>query len=302
MSSGVVIHHENWQFLDVARESYFAAAHRCLAQLQGDDSGTPDDTSDDPAYNGSEYTEKMAQCLTTAEANFPKESDIEIFFMPNETHHFRLRKLVVDGIKNAAEVDIAAHRFGSAYSEFNGTPDDETDDVESDGFISDLANRLAASDNPVQMRMVGDDDIYWLKPYGGDYSDGDEVGSNMAFERKNVDRLHRAGGDGERFEIRYLETNHGEHRLHHNKWLIFRGMADKPDAMLCGAANLTGTGFGDPESNYAPNFENIYWIRIPAVVQQYTEQMNRFWGVPGMGDTQDPPAATRPEEMPETDE
>ncbi|MFH1129723.1 MAG: hypothetical protein V1754_00180, partial [Pseudomonadota bacterium] len=37
LSSGAVLHHENWHFIEVARESFFAQAHVCLMQAQIDE-------------------------------------------------------------------------------------------------------------------------------------------------------------------------------------------------------------------------------------------------------------------------
>ena len=50
------------------------------------------------------------------------------------------------------------------------------------------------------------------------------------------------------------------------------------------------------------NFENIYWVTIPEVLQAYTTQMNRCWGIQAPGDEQVPPTATPPQKMPDRDE
>jgi phosphatidylserine/phosphatidylglycerophosphate/cardiolipin synthase-like enzyme len=137
--------------------------------------------------------------------------------------------------------------------------------------------------------MVADDDLYWLRPIHG--ANAESVGDNEDFERDNVDRLV-AAGDETRFAIRYMETNHREHLLHHNKFILFHGMPNEPDAVLCGAANLTDTGFWT-------NFENIYWVRVPAVVTAFNQQFARFWdGERASPSEPEPPRATPPGKMP----
>jgi hypothetical protein len=178
---------------------------------------------------------------------------------------------MLGGIDRAAHVDVGAHRFGHA------------------GLIDSLADRLAGDDS-FTVRMVADDDLYWLDPVVGE---AQQVGDNDTFEADNVARLDRAG-DG-RFEIRYMETNHAEHLLHHNKYLIYRDDEGRPFATLCGAANLTGTGFWS-------NFENIYYVRIPEVVDQFDVQFARVWdGRRADGDDQDPPVATPIGRLPQLD-
>jgi hypothetical protein len=140
---------------------------------------------------------------------------------------------------------------------------------------------------------VADDDLYWLKPLAGE---GHQAGDNMDFEAWNVQTLIKAGGYGQRFNVKYMETNHGGHLLHHNKYLIYSGMPGRPDAVLCGAANLTGAGFKS-------NFENIYFVTIPDVVNAFKTQYARFWdGQKASPDEEDPPQATSPENMPVEDQ
>lgn len=83
--------------------------------------------------------------------------------------------------------------------------------------------------------------------------------------------------------------------MHHNKYLIYRTGTGKVFGVLAGAANLTGTGFND-------NFENIYFIKIPAVLEAFDTQFARVWdGKKASPDEQDPPIATPIEQMPASD-
>jgi hypothetical protein len=263
MSSGAVLHHENWHFIEVKRESYFADAHRCLMEAQLDE---------DASASKSAYRASINACREASA--YPEETDIGAYFIPNKDDSRAISDRMVDGIEHATRIDIGAHRFGYPV------------------LIDALADRLR--DDGVQMRMVADDDVYWLRPYGGGY--GHQVGDNMDFEAENIADLWQAGGEGDRFEVRYMETNHDSHLLHHNKFLIYQGMTDgRAEAVLCGAANLTGTGFWT-------NFENIYWVEIPAVVEAFKAQFARFWdGEKASPDEQDPPVATPPHQMPARD-
>jgi hypothetical protein len=260
MSSGIVMHHENWHFVEVKRNTFFPEAHKCLMEAQ---------ISESHSSSKAKYRSFMNSCRKKISA--PQEQDIFPFFIPNQEDSRMITDWLVWGIENSETVDIAAHRF--SYTT----------------MVSALINRLE-SDSDFKVRLVADDDLYWLRPITG--AAGEQVGDNAEFEANNVANLQKAGPNG-RFEIKFMETNHDRHILHHNKFIIMKGMPDYPDAVICGAANFTGTG-------YWTNFENIYWVQIPHVVQEFKKQYARFWdGEKQPGDTQDPPAATAAKDMPE---
>lgn len=261
MSSGTVLHHENWHFLEVARDSYFVEAHRCLMEALID----PDQTDGKAAFRAA-----INECRDAIA--FPEEVDIQAYFIPVRDDSKAIEERLVEGIEVAGQVDIAAHRF--SYS----------------SMIDALVARFE-SDPEFSARLVADDDLYWPRPLSGA---GAEVGPNTFSEAKNVADLAEAGGD--RFGVKYLETNHASHLLHHNKFIVFRDRPDLGDALLVGSANLTGTGF---ESN----LENLYWIQIPAVVDAFSQQYARFYdGEKLHPDEDEPPRATRPEDMPVVDD
>ena len=256
MSSGLVLHHENWHFIEVKRDSYFAASHVCLMNaMLGEDSS-------------SSITKYGASLKTCRDAiPWPKEDDIQGFFIPARDDSQRITARMLNGIREAASIDLGAHRFGHPR------------------LVDAIAERLS-SDETFGARMVADDDLYWLRPLAGE---PEQTGDNQQFEASNVEWLEESG-DG-RYEIRYLETNHGEHLLHHNKYILYRGLHERNE-LLCGAANLTDTGFTE-------NFENIYWVTIPAVVEQFETQFARVWeGQRAVETEQDPPVATRKGSMP----
>ena len=261
MSSGTVLHHENWHFIEVARASYFAEAHRCLLQAQVDEAASSSTTA---------YRNSINACR--AAITLPEEDDIHAYFIPNRDDSQAVTDLMVDAIGSARTISMGAHRF--AYTT----------------MIDALSARLR-NDSNVEMRLVVDDDLYWLRPYGG--GTGTKVGDNEQFEASSIAGLV-SDGDDERFEVRYMETNHGSHLLHHNKYLLFEDRPGKPDAVLCGAANLTGTGFWT-------NFENIYWVEIPEVVEAFRAQYGHVWDGTPMPGGAEPPMATPAGSMPARD-
>ncbi|MDQ3365076.1 MAG: phospholipase D-like domain-containing protein [Myxococcota bacterium] len=259
MSSGVVTHHENWHFIDVARDSYFAQAHGCLMDAQ---------LSATASAGRTPYKTALNACRGAITA--PEETDIKAFFIPNRDDAKRAERYLFGAIDEAAAIDLGAHRFGHT------------------GLVAKLATKLEAG--TLTLRMVADDDLYWVDPVAGTPA---QPGPNDAFEAGNVARLETAGGDG--FEIRYFETNHALHLLHHNKYLLYRTSTGKAFGLIAGAANLTRAGFND-------NFENIYFIKIPHVLEAFTTQFGRVWdGQQAPGDTQDPPIATPRHLMPAAD-
>lgn len=259
MSSGVVTHHENWHFIDVKRKSYFAQNHLCLMEAQIDE---------DASSGRAQFRSALDECRGEIEAE--EESDIKSFFIPHSEDRKRAERYLLGPVDDASEIDLGAHRFGHTK------------------LVNKLVSKLEAGD--LTLRMVADDDMYWLDPVTGS---GTEVGSNLFFEAANVNKLEDAGGDN--FEIRYLETNHGSHLLHHNKYLVYRDEDGEPFGVLAGAANLTGSGFND-------NFENIYFIKIPTVLEAFDTQLDRVWnGQRAATDDQDPPVATPRALMPSKD-
>jgi len=256
MSSGTVLHHENWHFLDVARDSYFVESHRCLRDALVDSASTDGKGAFRSAINN------CRDQITQVE-----EDDIQAYFIPVLDDAKALTSRLVEAIESAGSVDIAAHRF--SYTT----------------MIDALTERLE-SDPEFSVRLVADDDLYWLQPLTGQ---GEEVGPNLFAEAGKVDDLAEAGGD--RFGVKYMQTHHGLHLLHHNKWLHFKDRPDFADELVVGSSNLTGTGFKD-------NLENMYWIQIPEVAAAFAQQYARFYDGESLPGEPEPPAATAAEDMP----
>lgn len=254
MSSGTHLHHENWHFIDVARDSFFAQSHVCLMEGL-----IPEERT---AGKGA-FTDFMTECRNGIDAE--PEDDITAYFIPALAD----RKALMGGkipsaanpdwfrqtdlltlIDSAETIDAGAHRFSSSK------------------MIDGMLARLADSDRPFHLRLIADDDLYWLTPLAP--SKIAVVGFNAFNEADKIDELRAADNGRGRFEEAYMETNHKAHLLHHNKFLIFAGMADHADTVLMGSPNLTGTGFDG-------NLENLYITDIPEVVGAFQAQYDLWW-------------------------
>jgi hypothetical protein len=223
MSSGTVLHHENWHFITLPSKTYFAQAHLCAM-----------DGELDHYQSKAEYRGYLEECFAAIDA--PQEGDIQAYFVPADRG--KASAALLAGVRGAEGIDIAAHRF--SYTK----------------MINELKDALDYEDIPT--RLIADDDMYWA-------GHGDQCGDNMSFEYYNAKALVDRGG-----QVRWMETNHASHLLHHNKFLIFDMPEGEKDAVFCGAGNLTGTGFTE-------NWENYYYITIPEVVEAYRAQYEHMW-------------------------
>lgn len=270
MSSGTVLHQENWHFMEVARSSYFAQSHVCVANALRDE-----DTQ--PWKKRKAFGQYLETCRASIQAE--PETDIGAFFLPSRSDSQELRRRFEAALATASSVDVAAHRFSLFYLQ------------------SGIRNRLT-NDPDFRARLVADDDLYWLYPREGEQQD---LGDNMPFESTNVWKLRQASGDDtDRFEPRYIETNSDAHLLHHNKFVVALGRSDGvADTVICGAANFTNDAFWYGSDSSKNNFENIYVITIPHVAAAMARQFDGFWGETEYGaDESHPPIATSVDDMP----
>lgn len=231
LTSGVVLHHENWHFITTNRQSYFAQSHLCLMTAEIDHAST-----------GRQFASYMKDCLAKIPAE--REEDIQAFFVPGQGKD--AWAVAEQAIAESTDLKVAAHRF--SYNK----------------MISALSAKLQSSAG-FRLKLLVDDDVYWVHQ------------PNTGNERKHVMVLESQGA-----KPRFLETNHGAHLIHHNKFIIF----DRPDgkSVFVGAGNFTGTAF-------TSNWENFYYVTIPSVVQKMEEQYDHLYDV----------LATAPENMPSED-
>lgn len=236
MSSGAVLHHENWHFVTTTVRSFFAQKHLCLMNAT---------LSDEATSSASAYAQYIANCKK--KIPYPEETDIKTYFVPGEggTDSKGASKKVFDQIAKSKDIAVAAHRFSYG------------------ALLKNLTTHVKKPGRT--LRLVTDDDTYWVGTHG------QQVGDNLPSEYTNVEKLVKAG-----MEVKWMETNHADHLLHHNKYLVFD---DK--AVFTGAGNLTTSAF------YS-NFENFYFIEIPSVVKAFNEQYEKVWNT----------LATSPEDMP----
>lgn len=183
MTSGVILHHENWHFITTSAKTYFAQAHLCVFKAMFEEK---------LSINKAAYVAHMKSCRAQIKA--PEESDIRVAFIPGDT--VKADAMLLNGVggkpgvNKAKNISIAAHRF--FYSK----------------MISALKAR--AQKGGVGIRVITDDDTYWVG------TTGEQLGDNVAAEYNNIQSLVGKGA-----QDKYMETNDAGHLLHHNKYLVF---------------------------------------------------------------------------------
>ena len=252
MTSGPVIHHENWNFITTHPASYFAQSHLCAAYAEWDDVS---------GKSRIEYIKTIKSCRT--KINAEEESDIKVFFIPGEgvkednAGKRTATEYLIDGdgknpgISNAKKIWLGCHRF----------------------FYSTMINALdraisfKKNEPKVELRIVGEDDTYYVA--------NDPTFDKVEVQKAEWDRMNRLQKKGA--QIKFMETNSDEGQVHHSKFLIFadknKNEADPLDdftALFTGSANLTGDAFKN-------NWENSYYITIPEVVKAFAKQYAYTW-------------------------
>jgi len=250
MTSGPVIHHENWNFITTHAASHFAQSHICAMNAEWNDNTGRDRAS---------YINSIKKCRLAIKA--PEEKDIKVFFVPGEGEPEPgvMKKTAVEyllngdnenpGIHTAKKIWIACHRF------FYGK------------MVGALSKRMSVGKKP-EMKLIADDDTFY-KAVDPAYS----IGDTMPEEYDRMKKLMSKGA-----KVKFMETNGEEHQLHHSKYLIFATYDVKPSsnpiddfkAVFTGSANLTGAGFNK-------NWENSYYITIPHVVRAFAEHYVYTW-------------------------
>lgn len=247
MTSGPVIHHENWNFITTHPVSHFAQAHLCAMNAEWDE---------EAGRSRAAYIQAIKACRQKIKA--PEESDIKVFFVPGEgepdvgitkktASEFMLQGHEgFPGIQNAQRIWLGCHRF--FYSK----------------MVNALSKRMLSAKKP-DLRIVADDDTFY-KAKDPNYT----IGDTMPEEYYRIEQLVSKGA-----QARFMETNGDEHQLHHSKYLIFADKKTKNatqdfTAVFTGSANLTGAGFNK-------NWENSYYIMIPEVAQKFAEHYQYTW-------------------------
>lgn len=127
LTSGLVLHHENWNFITLPAKTHFAEAHRCLMTGMLDH-GDALDT----------YAQYITDCKKSI--SYPEEGDIKVYFVPGEGD--KALEEIRQGLADSYRVDLAAHRF-SLWELIDGLVDFQTGKV------------------PGAVRVLFDDDVHW---------------------------------------------------------------------------------------------------------------------------------------------
>lgn len=146
MSSGTILHHENWHFITTNKDTYFYQAHLCLR-----------DGMLNKASSKFEYKKYIQSCRKEVSKKYEQEDDIAFYIVPTDGK--KAMDNIVDKIEKSESVDVAVHRFTHTT------------------FMKALAK---ASRKNKKVNLVADDDIYWSGVLG------ETVGSNMIFEYYNI--------------------------------------------------------------------------------------------------------------------
>lgn len=218
MTSGLVLHHENWHFITTNRQSYLAQAQVCLMNAEIKN-----------AESANDFRTAMASCLQAI--GIAPEDDIKPFFVPGQGD--QAFQAIEEALSWATHVDIAAHRF--SYT----------------SLIKALSEKLSA-DSQFQLRLVLDDDIFYVNR------------PNTGYEKGKLLGLQRLGA-----QPRYMQTNNKSFLLHHNKFIVFKG-PNNQKALFTGAGNFTGTAF-------SRNWENFFMITIAEVVDKVDAQYTHLY-------------------------
>jgi len=124
MSSGTILHHENWHFLTTSTETHFYEVHQCIKK------GMIDFGSSKSIFK--KFIEKCRSAIQAKE-----ESDIRVYIVPSDGK--RAMDNLVANMKKAKSIDVAVHRLTH--------PD----------FINGMMNEAKKKD----VRLLVDDDVYW---------------------------------------------------------------------------------------------------------------------------------------------
>lgn len=124
MSSGTILHHENWHFVTTNKNTFLAQGHYCVKKAMLE-SGN----------DRSEYKKTFTACRKKIET--PEEEDIQIMVVPSDGK--KAMKNIVSNMQKATSVDVAVHRFTHP----------------------DLVEAMIEAAKTKEVRFVADDDIYW---------------------------------------------------------------------------------------------------------------------------------------------
>lgn len=124
MSSGTVLHHENWHFLTMDTSSFFYQIHQCIKEGMLNH-----------ASKKSLFKKFISQCRGAIESE--PESDIQVYIVPSDG--VEAMNNLTSSMEKAKSIDVAVHRLTHK------------------SFIAGLVKHSSAK----KVRLIVDDDIYW---------------------------------------------------------------------------------------------------------------------------------------------
>jgi hypothetical protein len=244
LSSGLTLHHENWNFVTLGADTHFARAHRCLAQGLLDHAARSDT-----------FAKFLLACR--AAIPFPEETDARVFFAP--TQGAAATSALEAAIEGATDVFVAAHRLSS------------------DALFAALEKGLRRTvPSPARVRLVADDDLFWAGR-GVPLDRG-----NNRFEWFGLKGLLSAGLEPRWVQTnsRISQFHHNKFIVASHAAEAPGGPGGgAPSASNARRAkNTVFTGAGNfTDAAFEKNFENHYVIQIPAIVDAYQRQANTLW-------------------------
>ena len=221
MTSGTILQHENWHFVQLPQQTHFAALHECLWE-----------SLVNSGQSAREFKLAMHRCRLNID--YPPEKGLQSYFIPGDS-----KVMLTELEKQLQKSDWivgASHRF-------NGQ------------LIKNLLGKMLEQQKSV--RMIFDDDIYWAHKTRKDF------GLNQYMESLVVQELIKKN-----LEVKYVQTNHQDYLLQHNKFLVWG--QQEATGVFVGAGNFTNSAF-------TKNFENFYIITLPEVVQALKNYHDHLW-------------------------
>lgn len=232
MTSGTILQHENWHFVQLPTRTHFAALHECLWESLVQSGET-----------AREFKAAMNNCRS--QIPYSQENGIQSYFIPGDSQAMLMD--LEQHMQKAQWIAGASHRF-------NGQ------------LIKNLLGKMLEKQKSV--RMIYDDDIYWALKTRKDF------GLNQYMEALVVQDLIKKN-----MAVKYVQTNHQDYLLQHNKFFVWG--QEEAMGVFMGAGNFTNSAF-------TKNFENFYIVTLPEVVQSLKNYHDHLWNELG----------TFPHEMP----
>lgn len=266
-NAGISIHQENWGFAVKKKSTRFAHDHLCYRDALL--------TSHFNLVSADAFTQQVNACR--AEGASFGDDGIDTFLIPGtrgeETEGMVMTRALIDEIRAASQVDIAAHHFLNTMRYGSRTTDNDV--------LEALVQRMETTPD-FKVRLILDAELYWVgmgpRPdasgtFAYDHypaaarelaGNDDNAASFAGKEFAEVRRIFKLGG-----QVRYVETNFLDRKFQHNKFMILT----RPDGtvrVFNGAGNFSSSAFHR-------NGENFYLIRDTRLTDSWRFEYDYLW-------------------------